>query len=177
MSRTMMKRRGVLRVLSLASFSAAGLVSGVGALTARAASLFKKPQTRSQYVSYILGQPLIVTIEHPDYDPTSTVASWAELKSTVNSAAFGRWAIAPDSNGKKGQVVRGKRLTVVLHTDNVYAATGPLPSGTLSAPPKSTPAPPSGPGSGTILCIVTNVATDECDPMYPILLDPVDIAS
>jgi hypothetical protein len=174
MSKALTRRRVVLGIPLAVVVAAVIFCLKFGIGVTQAALLFKSPHARAKLMPYIDGKGFIITLEHPDYGPSSKVL-FAELRDK-HGATIGFWLPYPDA--KKGQKVKDNRLTVVFDT-SVLLLTKPTTSPAPSPPPKTLPAPSksfptTSLGTGTILVVTTNVTTDT-PPTDPIMLDPVDV--
>ena len=144
---------------------AAILGSNPGTIAREMVAQRKMPHSRSPIVTYIPGQPLVVSIQHPYYDPTATVL-YAEIDDMFGKPVGYLLPIAPTvaHPKKKGQIVAANRITVAFDTTTWYADE-PKDLGAL---PPVIPAPAIGAGSTII--ITTNVPTD-IPPAEPIALE------
>ena len=188
MSGTSTNRRTALGLpLGVLFASAVGWLR-FGAVDALAAPPAKKPHARSKMMPYVDKRPFVLTIEHPDYDASSRV-SHAEIWDSTSTHCLGHWLPFPDA--KKGQKVKGNRITVVFDTSRLFPGPSPAPAALMPASvrPQSPPVPSklmpaSVPpavtpviGSGSIVVVSTNAPSDSPSTTDPIVLDPVDVDS
>lgn len=169
MIRSFKTRRAAITLATTALVVSAVLGSNPGMSALGTPTPGKTQHSVSKVVSYVPGQPLIVTIEHPYYDNTSYVA-YGEIQNVFGQPVVfllpmgGLPAVATN---KKGQAVKGNRITVAFDTTTVYSSDPTKPGASTIAFPTL--------GSGSILLIHTS--DHNTDIPVPIALEQVPLST